>query len=79
MSSQKGMLLTCDRCGEWVFLAHTGKKDADGGYTVWDTFEKEPDGWDRVNGIGTVCPMCHKEYKDMLEKYRNNVRRVKEG
>lgn len=45
MSEAKGKLLVCDRCNDQIFLKLTGTENTDGGYTVWDTFERAPDGF----------------------------------
>lgn len=48
MSEQIGKLLSCDRCGETVFLKWEGMSEFDGGYSKIQHFEKTPEGW----GIG---------------------------
>lgn len=70
MSETKGMMQTCDRCGEWVFLKCTGEGEADGGFTRWNKFEPAPDGWNYITGAGTVCPKCWKEYVALLKRYK---------
>lgn len=45
MAELKGMLKTCDRCGESVFLKVIGVKEMDGGFTKWSNFEDAPEGW----------------------------------
>lgn len=45
MSEAKGKLLVCDRCNDQIFLKLTGTENTDGGHTVWDTFERAPDGF----------------------------------
>lgn len=67
MSKVKGELLTCDRCGETIFLKYLGKGDADGGYTTWDKYENA-EGWGyevRYN----LCPKCMEEYKEMINDF----------
>ena len=82
MAQQKGMLQTCDRCTEWVFLKTTGDGDADGGYTRWNKFEPAPDGWKHVQvGIkdpgssvyATLCPACSAEWRRINEKFMQEV------
>lgn len=72
MAQEKGLLQTCDRCQEWVFLKTTGDGDADGGYTRWNKFEAAPAGWEHVQvGIkdhggsvyATLCPKCSAEWR----------------
>lgn len=72
MAKQNGQVLTCDRCGESVFLRHTGYGERDGGYTRWDKFESPPEGWDYVHNIGDLCPNCARAYKQMIEEFQRN-------
>lgn len=45
MGAVNGRMYTCDRCGATEFVKHTGTRDGDGGYTVWDKFDPlRPDG-----------------------------------
>lgn len=67
MSEQRGKLVTCDRCGESIFVKElkAEEKDRDGGFTRWNeyTYEELPSGWDTVcfgynfKG-GMLCPKC---------------------
>ena len=54
MSEQIGKLLSCDRCGETIFLKWKGTRELDGGYSKVLDFEMPPKGW--VNGIHTLFP-----------------------
>lgn len=68
MSSEKGLLKTCDRCGAQIFLKLTGKQDFDGGYSSRDTFEAEPAGWEYERVAGThrhLCPACAEEWEKL--------------
>lgn len=65
MSSKKGKLLTCDRCGTNVFLQYTGSKEYDGGFTVYDYFESKPEGWEWISEIGDLCPACRGKYAEI--------------
>lgn len=69
MSKKNGLLLTCDRCGAWIFLGCTGEGELDGGFTRWNKFEPAT-GWNIVSDVGDVCPKCWQDYRDMLERYR---------
>lgn len=74
MSSTKGMLKTCDRCGAQIFLKLTGSEQFDGGYSSRDTFEKAPDGW--ANGYidgkyRDLCPTCSKQWEDVSAAFLN--------
>lgn len=69
MSRENGQLLTCDRCGAWVFLECTGEGEADGGWTRWNKFEPSPN-WGYLDGVGDICPKCRVEYENMLEQFK---------
>lgn len=71
MSEAKGKLVTCDRCGATVFLAKIGAVDRDGGFTRYDTFEDEPEGWQYASDISCkLCPECNKEYRELIRKFK---------
>ena len=77
MSKQRGKLITCDRCGETIFLKELEAKerDTDGGYTRWNEYKyEEPlEGWTHqyfgdYSTSFDLCPECSKK----LEETRNN-------
>lgn len=78
MSEVEGKILTCDVCGESVFLECTGHREADGGYTRYRTYEEHPEGWNgtKAYGIGTTCPSCSARINDAIAKA---IREIKEG
>ena len=67
MSKVKGELLTCDRCGETIFLKYLEKGYADGGYTTWDKYENA-EGWGYEVHYN-LCPKCMEEYKEMINDF----------
>ena len=73
MAEQRGKLVTCDRCGESIFVKElkVEEKDRDGGFTRWNeyTYEGISSGWTKVSftrlHIGSpvcyqLCPDCTK-------------------
>ena len=76
MGSQRGKLITCDRCGESIFLKEleVNEKETDGGFTRWNEYKYEniPEGWKNVNfGLlfnpgYMLCQHCH----ELFDKYR---------
>lgn len=78
MSEAKGLLKTCDRCGEQIFLRCTGEGSRDGGFTRWNEFEPAT-GWNYIADVGSVCPKCWSEYQNMLERYKKCPPKAKEG
>lgn len=65
----KGMLETCDRCGNSIFLKYIGTGEADGGYTRWDQFEPLPKDWSKHTGFGCLCPDCTSLLKKILIEF----------
>ena len=78
---QKGMLLTCDRCGVTHLCEFTGQGEADGGYTRWDKFEYAPD-WkhtyckteENKSTHIDLCPECSKWYEKLEREFEAKVR-----
>ena len=67
MASEKGKLLTCDRCGETAFLKSTGE--------FFDVFEPVPEGWLYDPGFGDICPCCAHMFKSWIYDFMGgNVR-----
>lgn len=81
MSERIGKMLTCDRCGSFVFLNYTGKQEFDGGYTQVAEFEDPPKDWGygdtlvdannllKCTTTKRLCPDCYKEYLDMIKRF----------
>lgn len=64
MSEIFGKIVSCERCGEQIFLKCIGEEEFDGGYTRFNKFESFPDGWElsriaypEVTYMRT-CPKC---------------------
>lgn len=72
MSKQRGMLLTCHRCGKTVFLAYKGRGYFAGDFTQTDEFEEKPEGWsckfpdEDGNGNVDLCKECTEEFMKSL-------------
>lgn len=73
MSEAKGKLLTCDRCGETVFLSAVSESLLDGGFTKNTKFEDAPGGWDYHREPGAygchLCPTCNKSFKSIMKAF----------
>lgn len=76
MAERKGKLVTCDRCGETVFLECTGEGELDGGFTRWNKFEDMPNGWEKHFPMGMLCPKCNGEYKHLINSFMGTVEEV---
>lgn len=76
MSKQDGRMITCDRCGATVFVKKAARKEADGGFTTWDVFEKA-DGWTSgglyIDRIEDLCDKCSKEWESTKKKFFHAV------
>lgn len=64
MAYEKGKLLTCNRCGEFVFLKFEGIEPQE-----WseprEKYEPAPGGWANALSLGCnidLCPACTEEW-----------------
>ena len=69
MAEANGKLVSCDRCGDTVFLKCTGEGELDGGFTRWNKFETFPDGWEYHCEVGRLCPKCNAKYKLLCKDF----------
>ena len=75
MSEQRGKLVTCDRCGESIFVKElvATERETDSGFFRWNEYKYEdlPEGWSTVYFgefvFYTLCPICY----ELFEKCRN--------
>lgn len=74
MAEVNGKLVSCDRCGDTVFLKCIGEGETDGGFTRWNKFEPLHDGWTYCNGVGRLCPKCTEQFNKMLKNFIQEVR-----
>lgn len=78
MSEVEGKLLTCDLCGEAVFLKYLETKQYDGGFTKERRYEDRPDGWQTwhvANVIhSTLCPSCNERMQKALLACVNEIK-----
>ena len=77
MSKREGLLMTCDRCGDFEFLPLLGNSELDGGFTRINHFEEPKEKWGNEN-FGTeatnymdLCPKCFKEFATIRERFIN--------
>lgn len=69
---QEGMLLTCDRCGVQTMLVKRREHEKDGGFTRWNTYDDEPEGWYIDTSYGRksdICPCCSDKYKKLISDF----------
>lgn len=78
MSTQRGIRIECDRCGEQIFLKEleVEEKETDGGFTRWNKYkyEEKPKDWHRVYlGSGCcsydLCQECYSMWSDMSREF----------
>ena len=68
MSTKIGKQITCDRCGQTVFLDHIGQVSIDGGYGHYNEYEKA-EGWLSTTQIGDLCPACATMFKRFVTDF----------
>lgn len=76
MSEVEGKLLTCDVCGETVFLKYVGDGESDGGFTRRRKYEDRPEGWGMFDVYGMLCPSCSDA---IWSAVRAKVSEIREG
>lgn len=70
MSSKLGRLVTCDRCGETVFLKYLRSESRDGGFSPSaNIYEDLPRNWLDISYFGNLCPSCASILKNMVAEY----------
>lgn len=69
MARTEGILVTCDRCGETVFLKKTGENDLDGGYTRYNTYQSLSPDWMYETAFGHLCPKCAREFQTFCANF----------
>lgn len=69
MSGVKGIMYSCCRCDEKIFLKYIGKGETDGGYTTWDKYEELPDDWLYETEFGHLCPKCARGFREFVTRY----------
>lgn len=67
----------CQRCGECLFSEYNGTKEFDGGYTRVNEFEPVPDGWQRHDTTGYLCPSCEALYQSRLQAFMKYTEELK--
>lgn len=70
---QEGRLTICRRCGKALFSKKGEDKYTDGGYTKYNQFANNDLGWKCHWHTGWLCPECEEKYKEVSEKFINEV------
>lgn len=70
MGVDNGRLITCDRCGNTIFLKETGS------HAEWDeppttTYEPMPDTWLYETPIGYLCNTCTEDFRYWVTEFMN--------
>lgn len=69
----------CQRCGECLFSEYIDTKEFDGGYTRVNEFESVPDGWQRHDTTGYLCPSCEALYQSQLKSFMTYTEECESG
>lgn len=70
-----GMRVTCNCCGEQIFLKQTGYNSVDAAIkhrnSFYDTFEPMPQEWKIKHDLGGwVCGNCIEKYEQIIKKFK---------
>ena len=63
MAENTGKQLTCDRCGDTIFLKRLERVVVDGGYDSYDKYEDAPKKWLYDSHFGHLCPSCADQFR----------------
>jgi hypothetical protein len=66
-----GKRLTCDRCGESIFLKHLETKTIPREWQDAKIIEvyEEAEGWKTRHYVGDLCPTCAEEHELLLREF----------
>ena len=72
-----GKRITCQICGNHIFLAQIGYNTMDAAeadrHSFYDCFEPVPESWDIKHDLGGwLCPSCIENYNSMIQKLKSN-------
>lgn len=72
MSKHIGKNLTCDRCGDTVFLKRVEEDTVlDGGFTRIENFETAPEGWKNSFELDMdLCPRCSDIWEGFKARFK---------
>ncbi len=79
MSRKKGLMITCDRCGEWTFREHAGVDSQNVCNVLSLSYSEVPNDWRNVSGVGDLCPKCAEDYRMLLLRFNRKPAQVREG
>ena len=74
MAQDKGVLVTCNRCGASVFLKYEGTRPREW-QTPEDVYEAPPPGWFAyriLNEKRDLCPVCSEKWEKVAGAFLNN-------
>lgn len=80
MAEEKGKMLTCNRCGETVFLKFEGLQPQEWSNPK-EKYEKAPGGWVHDVILGhhvDLCPECTKEWVELQTRFMKKPPEIKE-
>ena len=69
MAVFEGKLVTCDLCGESIFIKRTGVQELSGGFERNWTYEPMPNEWRQswVKRYDTRCPNCSRRINAVID------------
>lgn len=76
MSKTKGILYTCDICGNTEFAETIDKSKIDVmKYYDGDQYKLPSTGWINISKLGDLCPDCHNKYDRMCQQLKDDCNR----
>jgi len=78
MGTSIGKLLTCDHCGEKVFLKKIKDTYLSGGFEAYPLYEPVPEGWvlnfSYKGNTYVFCPKCSSQIGKLLGKWLDELK-----
>ena len=65
----KGMMETCCRCEQTIFLKYIKTNEGSNYGSKYDVYESLPDDWINQGLVGTLCPQCAKEFRRIMTNF----------
>ncbi len=77
MSAREGLLLTCDVCGDSIFLPCIRFDSFQDGAVRVPKYEDKPEGWDKrlLFKYGVLCPKCSNRLEDAINAAVDEIKK----
>lgn len=77
--AEMGMRITCQICGEQIFLAQIGYNsmhaECNDRHSLNEKFEECPKGWEINRNLGGwICPFCGIKFARIIENFKSELK-----